>query len=124
MNHQDLLVLVGGMFIVSLIIYGIVLIAFGQITVRKLRRNPQTRGRLGLEFMSGWDIMNVSAALNRPEWLSRRIDNGPWAAMHANSALMRRHTTRLDRVLARAHLYSLCFAAAWVAAIIVVTNLD
>ena len=44
----------------------ILYVLFGQITVRKLRNNPKTKDALGLEYASGWDIINVAQALAFP----------------------------------------------------------
>jgi len=43
----------------------ILFIIFGQVTVRKLRKNPETKHELGIEFASGWDIFNVASACCR-----------------------------------------------------------
>lgn len=46
------------------------LCGFGQMTVRKLRKNPKTKDILGLEVISGWDIINVAQAFSLPRrWL-------------------------------------------------------
>ena len=42
----------------------ILFVIFGQVTVRKLRKNPETKHELGLEFAGGWDILNVAQALS------------------------------------------------------------
>jgi len=76
----------------------ILFVIFGQVTVRKLRKNPETRHELGIEFASGWDITNVAQALSLPEFLQKRVKN---KVLHANSDLLYKHTTVFDRVLAR-----------------------
>jgi hypothetical protein len=38
-------------------------VIFGQLTVRKLRKNPETKHALGFEYASGTDIANVGKAL-------------------------------------------------------------
>ena len=56
--------------IMSSIISGILYVVFGQMTVRKLRKNPKTKDILGLEVISGWDIINVAQAFSLPRrWL-------------------------------------------------------
>ena len=52
--------------IIASIIAGILFVAFGQITVRKLRKKPKTKDSLGLEFISGWDIINVAQVFSFP----------------------------------------------------------
>ncbi len=42
----------------------ILFVIFGLVTVRKLRKNPETKHALGIEFASGWDILNVAGALS------------------------------------------------------------
>jgi len=44
----------------------ILYVVFGQVTVRKLIKNPETKHELGVEFVSGWDIVNVAQALSIP----------------------------------------------------------
>jgi len=51
----------------------ILFVIFGQVTVRKLRNNPETRHELGMEFASGWDITNVAQALSLPKFLQKRV---------------------------------------------------
>jgi len=89
--------------IVSFLISGILYVLFGQITVRKLRKNPKTRHELGIEFISGWDILNVAQALTLPKSVMQRIRNNPQggSVLFANNELLYEHTTVSDRVLAR-----------------------
>lgn len=44
----------------------ILYVLFGQLTVRKLRKNPNTKDLLGVEYVSGWDIINVAQAFAFP----------------------------------------------------------
>ncbi len=74
-------------------------VLFGQITVRKLRRNPETKNELGFEFMSGWDIINVAQALALPSFLTRKLKESPLAALHADKDILRKHTNKFDKVL-------------------------
>ncbi|WP_320042061.1 hypothetical protein [uncultured Desulfobacter sp.] len=85
----------GGMLI-GLILY----VVFGQLTVKKLRRNPNTKNVLGVEFASGWDIYNVAQALSLPKLLLRRLENSPLSALYANSKCLRKNTNVFDKVLA------------------------
>lgn len=77
----------------------ILYVVFGQTTVRKLRRNPETKDKLGFEYVSGWDIINVAQSLAIPVSLSKKIERSPLSALYANSELLRQHTNRLDRAL-------------------------
>jgi len=89
---------------ISMILY----VIFGQVTVRKLRKNPETKHELGIEFTSGWDITNVAQALSIPESLQKRLKN---KAFHANPEVLYKHTTVFDRVLARMFFWSWMFSA-------------
>ena len=82
---------------ISLILY----VLFGQITVRKLRKNPETKRELGVEFASGWDIVNVAEALSMPPSIMQKIRKGPIGAMYTNSDLLYKNTNWFDRWLAR-----------------------
>lgn len=79
----------------------ILFVVFGQITVRKLRKKPETKEELGIEFASGWDILNVAGALSMPKWLNRKLRNSPLSALYANADLLYNHTSRFDRFLAK-----------------------
>ena len=80
----------------SLLLY----VLFGQTTVRRLRKNPETKYELGLEFASGWDILNVAQALAIPRNIHKRLERGKLAFLHANSELIAKHTNRFDKILA------------------------
>lgn len=75
-------------------------VLFGQVTVRKLRKNPETKNALGIEFASGWDILNVAGALALPRWLNRKLRNTQLSYLYANAKILEKNTTRLDRILA------------------------
>jgi len=96
----------------------ILFVIFGQVTVRKLRNNPETRHELGMEFASGWDITNVAQALSLPKFLQKRVKN---KAFHANPDVLYKHTTVFDRVLARM-FYWLWMSSAF--ALIILAMLD
>lgn len=86
------------MFIV-LLLY----VLFGQLTVRKLRKNRLTKNELGIEFVSGWDILNVAQALTVPRKLMQKFNKKQsfLSAFYANTELLYKHTSLLDRILAR-----------------------
>lgn len=81
------------------ILCAIMYVVFGQVTVRKLRKNPKTKNALGSELASGWDILNVAKALALPTSWSKKFENSPLAFMYANSSLIFKHTNKLDRFL-------------------------
>lgn len=77
----------------------ILYILFGQITVRKLRKNPETKDSLGLEYVSGWDIINVAQALAFPRSWSKKLESGRLSFLYADVAVIQSHTTKFDRFL-------------------------
>lgn len=79
----------------------VLFVLFGQVTVGKLRKNPEAKNALGAELASGWDIINVAGALSRPKWLSRKLEVSRLAALSANSEVIYAHTNRFDRILGR-----------------------
>ncbi len=84
-----------GLFL-SMILY----VLFGQITVRKLRNNPETKSILGVEFASGWDVLNVAQALALPKFITKRFNNSPISFFYANTDILVRSTNKFDRLLA------------------------
>ena len=79
----------------------VLFLIFGQITVRKLRKNPEVRDSLGLEFFSGWDIFNAAMVLALPLKYGRWRKRAAFGMLHADADLLYKHTTRFDRILAR-----------------------
>lgn len=90
-----------GICVLFIIIGWILFILFGQITVRRLRKNPETRDKLGLEFASGWDIFNVAGAMCRPQWLSERLRRSTLSFTAADERPIYENTTWFDRLLGR-----------------------
>lgn len=85
-----------------MVISAALLVLFGQITVRKLRKNPETKDNLGISLASGWDIINVASALCAPKCYRERVKKSPMAAFSADYDLLYKHTTLFDRILGRA----------------------
>ena len=82
----------------------ILFVIFGQVTVRKLRKNPETKHVLGIEFASGLDILNVAQALTLPKAVAQKIRRNSISmglGFAADPDLLYKHTTVFDRVLAR-----------------------
>jgi len=97
------------------IIACILFVIFGQVTVRKLRKNPVTKHELGIEFTSGWDILNVAEALALPKAITRRIKRksisiGLGQGFEADADILHKHTTAFDRVLAHLFFWSWAFS--------------
>jgi len=107
MSFSSLLAISAVVAFISMILY----IIFGQVTVRKLRKNPATKYALGIEFVSGWDIINVAGALALPKTIVQKIKRnsismGLGQGFEANPDLLYKHTTRFDRLLARLFYWS------------------
>jgi hypothetical protein len=83
----------------------VLFVLFGQLTVRKLRKNPETKDSLGISLASGWDIINVANAFCEPKWYRERVKKSPMAAFSADYDLLYRHTTLFDRILARVFMF-------------------
>ena len=96
-------------------------VAFGQITVRKLRKNPKTKDKLGVEFASGWDILNVAQAFAFPRSWSRKLEKSPLSSMHANTQVLVENTSKFDRCLG-AVFYWLFMTSAVSGALLVLLN--
>ena len=114
---SQLLAFVSFFMFLALILY----VVFGQITVRKLRKNPETRDALGIEFAGGWDIINVAQALSIPRSWSRKLQGSPLSALYANADILYENTTRFDRLLA-AIFYWLFTATGLAMIVLIVLN--
>jgi len=89
-----------GILLCGLLISMILFVLFGQITVKKLRKNPATKHELGMEFVSGWDILNVAQSLALPLKLVRKFRESPLSYLSSNPDLLIQHTSKFDRILA------------------------
>ena len=90
-----------GICFLFILIGWVLFVLFGQITVRRLRKNPETRDKLGLEFASGWDIFNVAGAMCRPQWLSERLRRSTLSFTAADERPIYENTNWFDRLLGR-----------------------
>ena len=45
--------------------------------MRKLRKHPETKDVLGVEFVSGWDSFNVAQALALPQFIINKLKKSP-----------------------------------------------
>jgi hypothetical protein len=97
----------------------ILYVMFGQITCRKLRKNPATKDKLGVEFASGWDILNVAGALSIPRWIHNKYEKSPLAFLNANYQALYENTTLFDRILAR--VFSVMFYTTGISGMILVS---
>jgi hypothetical protein len=117
MTKEQAFVLLSLVYFVSFLLTGVLFVLFGQVTVRRLRKNPATSRYLGFEFFPGWDIINAAAALSWSRRLKWRLDQGPLSDFHANTEVLYRHTSAGDRLLARVFYGTLLFSCLWLAII-------
>lgn len=87
----------------------ILFVLFGQVTVRKLRKITEVKDKLGFEFASGLNIINVAQALSVPIYLMRKLKRTPLSFLFADPELMYKHTNRFDRFLARIFYFLFMF---------------
>ncbi len=97
---MSLISIIIGILIAIVFVVMVLYVAFGQITVRKLRKNPETKNELGMEFISGWDIINVAQALAMPTFIIRKFRNTKLSFLYANADILIKHTNKFDRILA------------------------
>ena len=76
-------------------------VLLGQITVRKLRKNPEVKDKLGFEFFSGHDIFHVASALSAPKWFRDIFKRSSLSFLRADYDTLYKYTTRFDRILAK-----------------------
>ncbi|WDE04252.1 hypothetical protein SG34_023375 [Thalassomonas viridans] len=98
-------------------------IVFGQVTVRKLRKNPKTKAVMGIEYASGWDIINVAQALALPRSWSRKLKKSPLSYLYANSELLFENTTKFDQVLAAVFFWLLTLSGLAAALLLLLNTL-
>lgn len=89
----------------------VLFVVVGQVTVRRLRKNPEVRDALGAELSSGWDILNVAGALSRPKWFSEMMRRSPLSSMAADERVLYKHTNVIERILARMFFWSWVISA-------------
>lgn len=89
-----------------MLVSAVLCVVFGQTTVRRLRKNDAVKDGLGVEFASGWDILNVAQALSLPLYITRRLAKSPISGFFADRALLEMHTSNFDRGLARSFWYT------------------
>ena len=85
----------------------ILFVVFGQVTVKKLRKNPQTKNELGMELVSGWDIINVAQSLSLPIKIINKFKETRLSFLYSNVDRLIKHTNKFDRFLAALFYWSL-----------------
>lgn len=90
-----------GIILLIMVIDLILFVFFGQKTVRKLRKNPATKDALGIELMSGWDILHVMDALALPRWLTSKVRKSGIGPYFPDAEILKQHVTKFDIRLAK-----------------------
>ncbi|WDD97403.1 hypothetical protein [Thalassomonas actiniarum] len=90
-----------GIILCCTIISWILFILFGQLTVKKLIKNPETKHELGMELVSGRDIINVAQSLALPIALIRKFKRTQMSFFYSDADLLIKHTSKFDRILAK-----------------------
>ena len=116
MALDDIIFGLGFLVLGSIFVWAVFMFAFGVITVRRLRKHPETSGCLGFPLLPGWETMSVAAALSLPGFILRGRESGLTSMFRADSATMYRHTSLLDRLLGR-----ICYWAHIIAFISIMT---
>ena len=101
----------------------ILFVIFGQVTARKLRKKPELNQQLGMEFMSGWNILNVAQALATPQKIHEILEISPVSFLHANSELLRQHTNRFDKILAILFFWPFMFSGLSMALLVLLKSI-
>ena len=86
------------------------LLTFAWTTVRKLRKNPNTKDSLGFEIYSGSNIFGIAQALAWPRSITKKADDAKYSFMIANAELLHEHTSRFDKILARLFYWPMIFS--------------
>ena len=110
-----------GILLAAVLVVCILYIVFGQLTVKKLRKDPKTKDALGLELVSGWDIINVAQALAFPKTWSKKLEERSLSFMHAKASLLLENTNKTDRFLG-ATFYWLLVITGFASALLVLLN--
>ena len=66
-----------------------------------MRKNPETKAALGVEFASGWGGFSVAQALALPKFITRKLARSSLSALYANTEALIQHTNTFDRGLAK-----------------------
>ena len=84
----------------GMIITGVLWVTFSWITMRKLRKNPEIKGHLGAEFISGYDAFNVAHTFVFDKYRNKKVKSS-LDVFDADLTLIYKYTTRFDRLLGR-----------------------
>lgn len=112
-----------GILIALTLIVMMLFLFFSQFTVRKLKKNPQTRDELGFEYISGWNIINAAQALAMPNALVKKFNKTPLASLFADSELLNRNTNKFDKILAIIFYWLFIFSGIFAATLVLLNSI-
>lgn len=98
----------------SIIFSCFLLVIFGQVTVRRLRKNQKLKDKLGIEFISGYDIVNVASALTTQKWFRDKLKDSQLSFLSADYQALYEVTKPYERVLARVFWISLVTSTSFI----------
>ena len=84
-----------------IVLSAVFFLLFSWITVRKLKKNTETKNLLGFEFVSGWNILNAAQALSLPRFITNKLKHSPASFFYADADALYQHTNKFDKFLAR-----------------------
>ena len=77
------------------------LVAFGLITVRKLRKIPEVKSSFSSGFFGSSEVISVATSLAIPKSLTKNLGKGRFSLLFTTRDILYEHTTRFDRYLGR-----------------------
>ena len=108
--------------IVGLLASGFLFVLFSQVTVRRLRKQQETKDVLGVEFASGANTVNVAIALSLPRPIYNKLFRRKTQFFaNADAETIYAYTTNMDRIIARLFFW---FYLATVLMIIIMVTLS
>jgi hypothetical protein len=101
MTEHDVLFVFGSASFVLLMCGSVSMLAFGLITVRRLRKLPEVNNSLGWQPLPGFGAFNAAAALTDSRTVTRVIVVTPLRRLFADREAIYRNTAPWERRLAR-----------------------
>lgn len=101
MNHDILPYWLMACGLVGTLISAVLYVMFNLLTVRRLRRDPQIRLRLGIALFPGGETVGIARTLTWPRAWVRRTDRKASDAIRPDPEALYRHTHAGERYLAR-----------------------
>jgi hypothetical protein len=91
--------------LLGMMVTSILCIAFGETTIKKLKKNDQLKSELDHKLIGYPNIIGVAQALSLPRWATYQFVK--FFSMSPDPNVLYMHTTKLDRVLGRVFYWTL-----------------